>query len=62
MSVTLLGQNINVIRPAKVSKPQLPRQLWRQPRASRVRTIKRSIEELKQIAQEMGCQLSTERS
>ena len=54
MNVTILGENINVVRPAKINKPQLPRQLWRKPRASRVRTVKLSLEQLKQIAQQMG--------
>ena len=52
--ITLLGENISLVRPQLIPKPQKPQLVWRKPRASRVRTVKRSIEELKQIAQQMG--------
>jgi len=54
MSITIHGENINLVRPERVHKPQLPKTIWKKARAKRPRIIRRTISELRRIARDLG--------
>ena len=54
MSITIRGENINVVRPERIHKPQLPKTVWKRERIKRPRLIKRTLLELQRIAADLG--------
>jgi hypothetical protein len=56
--ITLLGENINLVRPQRIAKP-LTDGAWRQRRAGNVRTIILTRPEQQRIAEKLGYKLST---
>jgi len=54
MSITILGQNIRLIRPEKIHKHRLPAEVFKKDRIKGPKRIKRTLAELKGIAREMG--------
>lgn len=52
--VSILGENINLVRPSLIHRPTRPKTVWRIRFNRRARTIKLSLNEMKRIAREMG--------
>ena len=55
--LTILGQHISLIRPERIYKPIVPKSV-RKKQDFRCRTIKRSIEELRDLAHSLGYEWS----
>jgi hypothetical protein len=56
--ITLLGENINLVRPKRIAKP-LTDGAWRQRRNGKIRTIILTRSEQRMIAMKLGYKLST---
>jgi hypothetical protein len=49
MTITILGENINIVRPRKIHKSIIPKECWRPRRRSRCKTKKFTPEELTEL-------------
>ena len=52
--ITIGGYHISIIRRTRVPKPIMPKVLWKEPRKTPRKTIKHTVDALKEIAQSMG--------